>query len=204
MLDIYVYLNLPLLLRAAIQAATIGLWILAAIQDLRRREVSMIVLVALSVVALLFYTWPWWVLGGLALLWPWQRRRALVIAPLAIGLGLIECAPLPALVLATSITAWALGWWGGADGIVLLAVSLRYLWPGLVLACAVVGIVAIATMIARKQSLTRIIATIPDVLAHRPRDGASPADTEFPAAAVFALVGVALEGVILWQTIRSG
>ena len=119
-------------------------------------------------------------------------------------LGLIRNEPLVALVLATSITAWVLNWWGGADGIVLLAIALRHDWPGLVVACGVVGIAAIGTMVARQQSLRRIIAAIPDALARCPRDDRSPTDTEFPAAAVFALTGVLLEGVLLWQTIKYG
>lgn len=90
-----------------------------------------VVLAALTLVSLFNWPWPWWFIAGAVLLWPW-RRASIWLAPIALVVGVLTNEPAVAAAIAAGCVGWALGWWGGADGIVLLALALRGGWPGLI------------------------------------------------------------------------
>ena len=159
--------------------ATAGLWIAAAVQDLRHREVSLFVLAALMVIALHGHPWPWWVLAVAALFWPArQRSRSLTLAPIAVAVGVVTNELAPAVALAGGIVGWGLGWWGGADGIILFALALRYGLPGLAAGVIASGVAAVGSMMLRRQSVWRVVAAASNALAlGRPPERADDLDT---------------------------
>jgi hypothetical protein len=177
---------------------TTGLWIATIAQDLRRREVSALVLAPLVVSSLIGHSWPWWVIAGLVLLWPW-RGHALILVPVAVGLGAFTNEPAVMVALAGGVTGWALGWWGGADGIALLALALRGGSWGLVAGMLTLVVVGVTLMIARRRSLWGILGALPGFLAFQTTDGEIPAGSEMPAAAALGVAGVLMEVTVLWQ-----
>lgn len=200
---------MPPALAGAFALAFVALWVLTAAQDLKRRRVGLAVLLLLAAGALAsrLWTrtsaqeWPWWVLTAAALLWPpGRKRQALLLAPVAVGAGALLEDPAPGLALAAAVAAWSLGWWGGADGIALLALALRGGMEG-VIAGAIGAMAAGLILLAiRKRPIGRsLAAAAPGVLARVTLEGDIPEHREMPAAAVFAAVGVALEGVTLWR-----
>jgi hypothetical protein len=183
----------------ALSLAISGLWIATLAQDLARREVSLLVLIALAITSLLGHAWPWWALTGLALLWP-SRERALLLVPWALALGAISGEHAPAVALMAGTTAWALSWWGGADGIALLALALRGGWPGLIAGALVSALLGIALMMARKRSWAGLLAIVPGILTLQAEDEDIPADAEMPAAAALAVGGLIVEVLRLCAT----
>ncbi|MCP4591617.1 MAG: hypothetical protein GY842_12825 [bacterium] len=187
---------------ATLALLTSGLWIVAAVQDLRRRELSAFVLVALTALSLPGRAWPWWALAAAALLWPLRwRRRAMLLAPLALVVGLATGEPEPGVALATGIVAWALSWWGGADGIALLALALRHGLPGMIAGALFAATMGIALMLRRRRPLWRLAAAVSDVLTLRQQTGEIPADAEMPAATALAVGGLTMEVITLCRTI---
>ena len=128
------------------------LWLAVLIADLRYRRVPAVVLAALTLVSLINWPWPWWLLAGAVLLWPW-RRAAIWLAPIALVVGMLTNEPAVAAAIAAGCVGWALGWWGGADGIVLLALALRGGWPGLIGGAAAVLIAGLALMLIRRRPM---------------------------------------------------
>ena len=185
----------------SLSLATAGLWIAAAVQDLRDREVSLFVLAALTLLALDGHSWPWWVLAAAALLWPASGRpQALTLAPIAVAVGVVTSEMAPAVALAGGIVSWGLGWWGGADGIILFALALRYGLPGLFAGVIVSGVAAVGLMALRRQSAWRVVAAASTALAlGRPPERAEdldaeiPAVSELPAAATLGAAGLFME-----------
>ncbi len=173
-----------------------ALWIATLAQDLARREISLVVLIALAVASLVGHTWPWWLITGLARLWP-SRERALLLVPCAMALGALTGEYAPAIAMVAGITAWALSWWGGADGIALLALALRGGMLGLVIGAVVSALLGIVLMVVRRRSLMGLLAAVPGILALRAEDEDIPAETEMPAAAALAVGGLVVEALIL-------
>ncbi len=184
---------------------TVGLWTAAAVQDLRHREVSLFVLAVLMVIALHGRPWPWWVLATVALFWPArQRPRSLALAPIAVAVGVVTNELAPAVALAGGIVGWGLGWWGGADGIILFTLALRYGLPGLAAGVIVSGVAAVGLMMLRRQSVWRVVAAASNALAlGRPPERAEdldaeiPADTKLPAAAALGAAGLLMEVILI-------
>ncbi len=184
---------------------TAGLWIAAVVQDLYHREVSLFVLAALALLTIHGHSWPWWILAAAALLWPSRRRsQALALAPIAIAVGVVTNELAPAVALAGGIIGWGLGWWGGADGIILLALALRYGLPGLIVGVVASGVFAVSLMAFRRQSAWRVVAAVSNALAlGRPPERAEdldaeiPADMELPAAATLGAAGLLMEVIRL-------
>jgi Flp pilus assembly protein protease CpaA len=176
-----------------------GLWGAGVVQDLKKRELSLVVLVLVTVLSLLGQPWPWWVLSGLVLVWPW-REWAWCLGPPAVFVGIVVGDPAPGLALALGVTAWANSWWGGADGILLLALALRHGLAGVIVGAVSLVVIGLALMVFRRRSAWSLLATLPDFLARRPLvDGEIPAETEMPAAAALAVAGLAMEVITLWQ-----
>jgi len=60
--------------------------------------------------------------------------------------------------LAAASSAWALGWWGGADSILLMVLGLRQGWPGIIAGALFAAGLGLAVMIRRGRSLTSRVA----------------------------------------------
>ena len=185
---------------AAIAVAAIAgvLWGTCAVQDLRSRRVSLVVLAALGAVAVSSRSWPWWTVTIAALLWPWRSNAWLLAAPACV-VGLITAASAPALGLAAGATAWALGWWGGADAIVLLALCLRHDEVGLIGGAMAALSTGLSILLLRRQSVLRILNAAPRFIARLPTDRSVPTASEMPAAAAMAFAGLIMEVATIWQ-----
>ncbi len=171
------------------------LWLAVLIADLRWRRIPAVVLAALTLVSLIGWLWPWWLLTGAVLLWPW-RKSALWLAPFALIVGMITNEPAVATAIAAGCVGWALGWWGGADGIVLLALALRGGWPGLIGGAAAVLTAGLALMVIRRRPWAGVLTVLPQIVRLEPLDTSEiPAESEMPGAAVLAAVGIAVEVV---------
>lgn len=170
-----------------------ALWAAVLIGDLRRRRVPLGVLLGLIGLSLIGQAWPWWALTAALLLWP-GRRSIAVLAPVAMGVGVVLNAPIPALVLAAGALAWGLNWWGGADSIALAALGLRHGMAGLIAGTLAVTVTGVLIMAVRRRSLTGVWSTLPEALSLQPRDTVEiPIEAEMPAAAALAVAGLVLE-----------
>ena len=172
--------------------ALIALWTVTLISDLRHRRIAIPVLLALASLALIGQTWPWWLLTGAMLLWP-SRRSAIMLAPIAIGVGVVTNSPAPGMAIAAGSVAWALGWWGGADSIALAALGLRHGLIGVLVGASAVSIAGLLVMLRRRRAFIGLLTVIPEAIALQARDSAEiPAEAELPAAAALAVPGLVL------------
>lgn len=173
------------------------LWLAVLIADLRYRRVPAVVLAALTGVSLIGWPWLWWLLAGAVLLLPW-RRAAIWLAPVALVVGMFTNEPAAATAIAAGCVGWALGWWGGADGIVLLALALRGGWPGLIDGAAAVLIAGLALMLIRRRPMSGVLIVLPQIARLESLDTTEiPVESEMPGAAVLAVVGIVLEAARL-------
>lgn len=169
------------------------LWLAVLVADLRNRRVPVVVLAALMGVSLIGWPWLWWLLAGVVLLWPW-RQSAIWLAPIALGVGMLTNEPAVAAAIAAGCVGWALGWWGGADGIVLLALALRGDWLGLIGGAVAVLIAGLALMLIRRRPMSGVLIVLPQIARLEPLDTTEiPVESEMPGAAVLGLVGIVLE-----------
>jgi len=175
-------------------ASVLGaLWSAAVVGDLRHRRVSLGVVLGLIGLSLIGQPWPWWVVTGALVLWP-GRRSIGVLAPVALGVGVVLNAPSQGLVLAVAALAWGLNWWGGADSIALVALGLRHGVSGLIAGTLAVTLTGVLIMAVRRRSLRGVLSTLPEALSLQPRDTVEiPIDAEMPAAAALAVAGLVLE-----------
>ena len=175
------------------QSVALGtLWIVTLISDLRHRRIAIPVLLALAGLALIGQTWPWWLLTGAMLLWP-SRRSAIMLAPIAIGVGVVTNSSAPGMAIAAGSVAWALGWWGGADSIALAALGLRHGLIGVLVGASAVSIAGLLVMLRRRRAFIGLLTVIPEAIALQARDSAEiPAEAELPAAAALAVPGLVL------------
>lgn len=184
-------------MRIFIPGAVIGLWFWIIAQDLTQREVSVFALGGLALLSLIGRPWYWWGVVGIALLWPW-REQALALPPVALAVGMFTGpgGMAPAMALAAGILAWALGWWGGADAVALIALGVRHGAAGVVPGAVASALAGVILILVRGRSLWALPAAVPDMLSRRPVEEI-PDDAEMPAAAVLGAVGVVLELVKL-------
>jgi Flp pilus assembly protein protease CpaA len=190
------FITCPRCAAAGVHPSSFILWAVVLVQDLRHRRISMVVLVALTLASLIGQSWPWWVAAGVALAWP--RRYAILMVPVAIGLGAVTNAPASAIGLAGGALAWALGWWGGADAIALLALGLRHGLPGLLAGTVALALAGVAVMIVRRRPILGFVPVLSEAtFLQRREDVDIPTDAEMPAAAAMALAGIALEAIRL-------
>lgn len=173
-------------------------WLVVAWQDLRRREIGLPPLILLSLLALWGYTPLWWIVVGVTFFWRWDRQGSLILLPLVFVVGWITQEYAPTIALVGGLTAWALGWWGGADGVLLTVLALRHRLFGLLAGAVVTALFGLAFLVARRKLLT-LIPALADVLAARPVDLTGPGSpqNEMPAATALAAAGVVLEIVLL-------
>jgi len=174
-------------------------WLVTIIHDVKSREVPTTFLAGLALVALLGQEWPWWALTGLALLWPLRwRRYALLLAPAALVTGAITGELAIATALMVGSVGWALKWWGGADGIVLLALALRHGYEGMFVGGFVAVTLGIVLTVVRRRSILGFLDAMIGILTQRVLDEDIPPESEIPAAAALAVGGLAMEVNWLW------
>jgi hypothetical protein len=174
-------------------AFCILLWALVLVHDLRTRRIAILVLLALIVTSLIGQPWPWWIAAAVTLLWPKRDHALLPVAP-AIGLGVLTNDIAPAMAIGAGAIAWALGWWGGADAIALLALGLRHGVGGLVAGALAATLAGAALMIARKRPALNFVPVLTEAMFLQKRGEVDiPADSEMPAAAALAVAGLLLE-----------
>ncbi len=172
----------------------ISLWLAVLIGDLRQRRVAIPVLLALLIVSLIGRPWPWWLITGAMILLP--RRWIVSLVPVGLGVGLLTNDLAVGLATALGIWAWVMKWWAGADAIVLVALTLRAGWVGLVTGLVVVLVTAIVVFLKRQQSPATLLLALNEAIRIQPRlETEVPAESELPAAAVLAVAGAALEVV---------
>jgi len=182
--------------------ALIALWTVTLISDLRHRRIAIPALLALTGLSLIGQSWPWWLLTGAMLLWP-SRRSAILLAPIAIGVGVATNSPAPGMAIAAGSVAWALSWWGGADSIALAALGLRHGLIGVMVGASAVSIAGLLVMLRRRRTLIGLLTVIPEAIALQARDSAEiPAEAELPAAAVLAVAGLMLEIVTVVSLVK--
>ncbi len=169
-----------------------GLWLVVLISDLRQRRVAIPVLVALLIVSLIGRPWLWWLITGAMVLTP--RRWVVSLVPVGVGVGLLTNDLASGLATAFGISAWVMNWWAGADAIVLVALTLQAGWVGLVIGLVTVLVTAVVVFLKRRQSPATLLLALNEVVRIQPRlEAEISADSEFPAAAALAVVGIVLE-----------
>jgi Flp pilus assembly protein protease CpaA len=174
----------------------IGGYTLVAWQDLRRREIDLWPLLVLAVGGLVGHTAWWWIFLAVLYAWPWRKETATLLIPVLFVIGWVTGELAPVLALTAGILAWSLGWWGGADSVLLATLALRYGTAGLVVGATTSALFGVLFLLARRQ-LLRLVPALTDVLAARNVvDLAAPpgsADTEMPAATALGAAGLILE-----------
>ncbi len=185
----------------------IGSYTLVAWQDLRRREIDLWPLLVLAVGGLLGHTAWWWVFLAVLYAWPWRKETATLLIPVLFVIGWVTGELAPVLALTAGILAWSLGWWGGADSVLLATLALRYGLVGLVAGATTSALFGVLFLIARRQ-LLRLVPALTDVLvARNVVDLAAPprsADTEMPAATALGAAGLILEVLSWLNQIETG
>jgi Flp pilus assembly protein protease CpaA len=187
-------------LTAGLLSGTIGAcWLITAWQDLRQREIALLPLIVLALISLPGHSYLWWLVVGVTFLWRWEPQRSLVIVPLVFVVGGVTLEYAPTMALVGGLIAWALGWWGGADGVLLAVLALRYDLLGLVAGAVVTAVFGLAFLAARRKLVT-LVPALADVLAARPVSVTGPGSfhTEMPAATALAAAGVVLELIHLF------
>jgi Flp pilus assembly protein protease CpaA len=180
------------------------LWAVVLIGDLCRRRVPIPVLLALMLLSLIGQAWPWWLLAGGMLLWP-SRRSAIMLVPIALGIGVVMDTPAPAIAIAAGSAAWALGWWGGADSIALAALGLWHGLIGLIVGAIATAIAGLLVMLFRRRTFIRLLSVLPEAISLQARDSVEiPDEAEMPAAAALAVPGLLLSAYPLVILLTRG
>jgi hypothetical protein len=180
------------------------LWAIILIDDLRQRRVPIAVSLALMILSLVGQAWPWWLLTGGMLLWP-SRRSAIMLVPIAIGIGVVTNSPAPAMAIAAGSAAWALGWWGGADSIALATLGLWQGLIGLIVGAIATTIAGLLVMLFRRRTFIGLLSVLPEAISLQPRDSVEiPDEAEMPAAAALAVPGMLLSAYPLIILLTRG
>jgi hypothetical protein len=166
------------------------LWLLVVISDLRWRRVPLPLTLALLLTSLLGQPWPWWVLTALLLVWP-KPRSTWFFWPAAL-LGWLTNDPSPAIAATVGMIAWGNRWWGGADSLALLALTLQFGPAGMLLGALATCAAGVLVMLKRRRSFNALLPVFEDVAQLRAAPAKIPAEAELPAAAALATVGIAL------------
>ena len=144
----------------------------------------------LLLVSLLGQPWPWWALTLLLLVWP-RHLAAWFMFPAAL-LGWLTNDPTPAIAATLGAIAWGNRWWGGADSLALLAVTLQFGLTGLLLGALATCAAGVVVMLKRRRSFNALLPVFEDVTQLRAVPAEIPADAELPAAAGLAIAGILL------------
>jgi len=106
------------------------------------------------------------------------------------------------MAIVVGIWAWVMKWWAGADAIVLVALTLRSGWAGLVAGLAVMLVAAVVLFLKRRQSPATLLLALHEAVHVQSRDTVViPTESELPAAAVLAVVGIGLDLVWLFEVL---
>jgi hypothetical protein len=179
---------------------SIALWLVVLISDLHRRRIAVPVLLALLFVSLSGRPWPWWLIIFAMILAP--RRWLVGLAPIGLGIGLFMNDLASGLALTLGVWAWVMRWWAGADAIVLVALTLRLGWSGLLVGLSALLMTAMLVFLKRRQSPLTLWLAVQEAAHLQPRTETEiPIESELPAAATLAAVGIVLEVV---QLVSSG
>lgn len=179
-----------------------GLWVTVLYSDSRFRRVAIPVLLALLIVSLIGRPWPWWIVTFALILLPRQWIISLALIGLGIGLLLNDLALGVAITL--GLWAWSMRWWAGADAIVLVALTLRAGWAGLVAGLVAMLVVAVALFLKRRQPQAALLLAFNEATHMQPRATATiPVESGLPAAAVLAVVGIGLNLVQLIEVLSG-
>ena len=174
------------------------LWLLVVLSDLRRRRVPLPLTVTLLLLSLLGQPWPWWALTALLLVWP-KPRSTWFFWPAAM-LGWLTNDPSPAIAATIGMIAWGNRWWGGADSLALLALTLQFGLTGMLLGALATCAAGVIVMMKRRRSFKALLPALEDVTQLRAAPTMIPAEAELPAAAVLAIIGGALSVVCVMVT----
>ncbi len=178
---------------AGISAGMVLLLVVSAVCDLRSRTVPTAILCGLGIMALLGRPWPWWVATAAVFLVP-RREWGWYLLPLPVLAGMLSGDGVPAVALTTGLLAWVLRWWGGADGVLLSVLALRYGAPGLWASAAALAVAGILTMFLRRRKPVAVLGAALGLLSGRlAAEEEVPAESELPAAAALAVAGSILE-----------
>lgn len=169
------------------------LWFLVVVSDLRRRRVPLPLTVALLLLSLLGQPWPWWVLTAMLLIWP-KPHATWFFWPAAM-LGWLTNDPSPAIAATIGMIAWGNRWWGGADSLALLALTLQFGLTGMLLGALLTCAAGVIVMLKRRRSFNVLLPVFDDVTQLRAAPTEIPADAELPVAAALALAGITLNVV---------
>ncbi len=166
------------------------LWFLVVVSDLRRRRVPIPLTLALLVLSLLGQPWPWWALTALLLVWP-KPRSTWFFWPAAM-LGWLTNDPSPAIAATIGMIAWGNRWWGGADSLALLALTLQFGLTGMLLGALATCVAGVIVMMKQRRSFNALLPALEDVTQLRAAPPEIPTDAELPAAAALAMAGILL------------
>lgn len=178
-----------------IAAVLVACYLVVAYQDLRRREIDLLPLLLLAAGGALGYPVAWWLLLGVAYLWPWKTEAAVtVLIPPVFVLGIVTGQYAPTLGVVVGLTVYALRWWGAADTVLLAALAMRYGVVGLMAGSVMNTLWGLALLIARRQ-LHRLPPALLTTLTAQPVavQGPGRPESEMPAATALAATGVILE-----------
>jgi len=185
----------------ALSAIMVLGWTLAAYFDLKERRVPRPILLVIGVLTLLGRHWVWWLSSLLAYFLPINYSIYLLIFPIIIPFLTKEIDPIPAYV--TAVLGFYYRWWGGADAMLLLALSLRYGYQGLIASIIALLVGGIAAMAIKRVSPKRVGWTILKLVSFGPEmEGEEiPKESEVPAASFLAVAGLVLEILRVWGRI---
>ncbi len=182
--------------------ASLGLWLAVLVSDLRYRRVAIPVLLALVSVSLIGCPWLWWIVTSAMILLP--RRWIVSLAPLGLGTGLVLGDLAPGVAVALGIWAWSMKWWAGADAIVLVALTLRSGWAGLVAGLVALWVTSVVLFLKRRQAPATLLLAFDEAARGQARATAAiPVESGLPAAAVLAVVGIGLNLVRLFEMLSG-
>jgi hypothetical protein len=165
-------------------------WVLVLISDLRWRRVPIPLTLTLLWLSLLGQPWPWWALTILLIFWP-RQLAAWFMLPAAL-LGWLTNDPTPAIAAALGMIAWGNRWWGGADSLALLALTLQFGLTGMLLGALATCVAGVLVMLQRRRSFNALLPVFEDVIQLRAAPAEIPTDAELPAAAGLAIAGILL------------
>ena len=166
------------------------LWFLVVVSDLRWRRVPIPLTLALLLLSLLGQPWPWWALTALLLVWP-KPRSTWFFWPAAM-LGWLTNDPSPAIAATIGMIAWGNRWWGGADSLALLALTLQFGLTGMLLGALATCSAGVLVMLKRRRSFNALLPVFEDLTQLRAGPAEIPTGAELPAAAGLAIAGILL------------
>jgi hypothetical protein len=107
-------------------------------------------------------------------------------------LGWLTNDPTPAIAATIGMIAWGNRWWGGADSLALLALTLQFGLTGMLLGALATCAAGVLVMLKRRRSFNALLPVFEDVTQLHAAPAEIPTDAELPAAAGLAIAGILL------------